>query len=556
MIEISKAFLEFIAFFRKNLAFYAFGSAGLLLTNICELTMPKIIQWLIDLLVGRDQSVVPEFFHSNSLKDSMLLLAMLLFVNFLGAAVGGIVWRHGLFRMTHVSAIDVRLRFWRTLKDIGYISFLRRFSVGDLMNRLSQDYNHTRFMHGFTIVSTIDIVTVIGIALILMLAIDLQLSLYCLICFVVIPIFVPRLARKENRLHSHAQRELSTLSDLISQTVATVKLQRATGGENFWQEKLSESATEYAHRNYQTQKVSWQIFPFSALPVICSYTILCTLGIAKITNGELSLGEFFALAAYVLMLEGQLYQLHSCISQWQKGLASYERILEVSTSKIDNRKKSGEIHLQTPLLETRSLSYSYDGYQAIKFVSLKIIEGQWLGITGALGTGKTTILKCLAGLLPIADGRIFIFNCDINHLDNAIRSKLVAYVPQQVFMLSATLRENLSLDRDNSERELWQVLKIVQLQDFVAKLPQQLDTKIGEWGVDLSGGQKQRLAIARAVLRRPKLLLLDDCFSAIDSVTEKNIMQQVRIYLADTAIVWASHRTSSFHFCSKVMKLK
>ena len=210
---MSTAFVEFKAFVKRNKFFYLLGICGLLLINCSEVAAPKVIQWLIDLLVSKDNSVVPELLRGSSLTSSLYTLSFLLLGNFIAGAIGAVGWREGLARMTHLAGKEKRISFWQRLKEEHYHHFLHRFTVGDLINRITQDYNFTRFMHGFNIVETLDIVFFTTLGLVLMFLIDAELTLYCLLCFVLMPPLIARLARREYRQHLHAQEELSLLSD-------------------------------------------------------------------------------------------------------------------------------------------------------------------------------------------------------------------------------------------------------------------------------------------------------------------------------------------------------
>ncbi|MDE3270146.1 MAG: ABC transporter ATP-binding protein [Pseudomonadota bacterium] len=547
--------LEFFSFARRNWLFYSFGSFGVLLTCLTEVAVPKFIQWMLDLFVV-GIAAVPAIFQRPTPAATLHTLAYTLLVLFFVAYFGGVLWREGLARMTHLAGKEVREQVWQALKHVPFFSFMRRYTTGDLVNRVAQDYNYTRFMYGFNIVLTVNMVCIVGLSLIMMLQIDAQIALLVFGAFCLMPPFISRLARREHRLHLHAQEEMSRLSDLIAQTLATIKLQRSTGSEGFWQRKLGSSAREYADRHFNTQRVGWLIFPFGVVPVFFSYGLLFTLGLHKLQAGTLSLGEFFALTSYVLILQTSLYDLGDCISTWQLGLASSQRILEVSKQPLPPKPTCRTIDTAQPLLRVAALTFCYQqNRQVLNDFSLCLEEQQWLGIAGHLGRGKTTLLRCCAGLLPTPSASVLVYGTDIGQLHNDLRAELIAYVPQRTFLLSTSLRENLSLDRTYTDEQLWEALHTVHLASFVAKLPAKLDTKIGEWGVDLSGGQKQRLAIARAILRKPRLLLLDDCFSAIDSITEQNIMKTIRNQLNDLAIICASHRSASLALCQRVISL-
>lgn len=551
---MNNTLLEFLTFARRNWLFYSFGSFGVILTCLTEVAVPKFVQWMLDLFVI-GITAVPSIFQRPTAAATLHTLAYTLLAMFFVAFCGGVLWREGLARMTHLAGKETREQMWQALKHVPFFTFMRKYTTGDLVNRIAQDYNYTRFMYGFNIVLTVNMVAIVTLSIAMMLQIDAQITLLMFGIFCLVPPFIARLARREHRLHLHAQEEMSRLSNLIAQTIATIKLQRSTGSEGFWQRKLGSSAREYADRNFQTQRVGWLIFPFGVAPVFCSYGLLFTLGLHKLQAGNLSLGEFFALTSYVLILQTSLYDLGDCISTWQLGLASSQRILEVSKQPLPPEPTHHHIDAQQPLLRISSLTFRYQHTTVLNDLTIRLEERQWLGISGSLGSGKTTLLRCIAGLLPTPPTSVQVYGIDINQLRHDLRSDLIAYVPQRTFLLSTSLRENLSLDRVYNTEQLWEALRTVQMDSFVSNLNTKLETKIGEWGVDLSGGQKQRLAIARAILRRPRLLLLDDCFSAIDSVTEQKIMRAVRNQLQDIAIVCASHRHASLALCQKVISL-
>lgn len=551
---MNSTLLEFFTFARRNWVFYSFGSFGVVLTCLTEVAVPKFVQWMLDLFVI-GITAVPALFQRPTASATLHTLAYTLLGLFFVAYLGGVLWREGLVRMTHFAGKEVREQMWQALKHVPFFSFIRKYTTGDLVNRIAQDYDYTRFMYGFNIVLTVNMIAIVSLSLAMMLQIDAQITLLIFGIFCLVPPFIARLARREHRLHLHAQEEMSRLSDLISQTIATIKLQRSTGSEGFWQRKLGSSAREYADRNFNTQRVGWLIFPFGVIPVLCSYALLFTLGLYKLQAGNLSLGEFFALTSYVLILQTTLYDLGDCISTWQLGLASSQRILEISKQPLPPQPMDSHIDTQQPLLHISSLTFRYQDTVVLDDLTFRLGEQQWLGISGSLGSGKTTLLRCIAGLLPTPPDSVRVYGVDIAQLRHDLRANLIAYVPQRTFLLSTSLRENLCLDRKYETEQLWEALRTVQLDGFVDGLDKKLETKIGEWGVDLSGGQKQRLAIARAILRRPRLILLDDCFSAIDSVTEQKIMQAVRTQLRDISLICASHRPASLALCQKVISL-
>jgi len=482
---------------------YLAGTFALLVTSLTEVLMPKFIQWTVDLLTHKEAASIPAWFKASSLEVTLDRLVWFFILSLIVGWIGRIGWRQLLARRTHEAGHQLKTRFWGVLKDQP-LTFLNRYPLGDLMNRATGDWNKTKFIHGFTMVMTFDIVFFSLLALISMLLIDLQLALACLILLPFLPKPIIRLSRQEYDQHQKAQEQLSELSDAISQAVNTVRLQRATNSESIWEKQLGKRASRYAWEQFQVLKIGWKIFIFGAIPTIAAYAVLFSFGVYKLQIGDISIGQFIALQSYVLLLQSPLFELGSVISEWQTGFASFARILEIfgyeTKAKITNIPTTTE---KTPAgeairLEQLSFRYSSDLEQVLDNISLNVKTGEKIGLTGPIGAGKTTLVQILTGLSEHYQGQVSLFGIPMASLGRDWLSQNITIVPQKPFLFAGTIRSNLALDREFSETDMIRVLKIVCLWDDVKDMPQNLDTWIGEWGINLSGGQKQRLAIARA----------------------------------------------------------
>ncbi|WP_141736099.1 ABC transporter ATP-binding protein [Oligoflexus tunisiensis] len=544
----SRLFLENL---RKHRLAYGLGTLAMLITSISEVFLPKFIQWSIEVLT--DKSAVDPH---GTLDRLVLGLVISLTLGWLGR-VG---WRQILARQTHLAGHEMKTRLWSVLKDQP-LSLLDRYSLGDLMNRATADWNKTRFIHGFTIVLTFDLIFFTTLSVASMLMIHVKLALLCLCVIPFLPRYIIRISRLEYTFHQVAQEQLSLLSDLISQAVKTVRLQRATASEKVWQEKLQSHAREYADRQFKVLHASWRIFVLGALPTIIAYGILFTYGVMEVQAGRVSIGAFIALQSYVLLLQSPLFELGSVISEWQTGFASYHRIAEIYNLERETKPTSEALvhrfHNPDVAVHLQDLSYSYDQNQSVlTHINLIIPRGEKLGLIGPIGAGKSTLVNIIGGLLEHHSGLVQIHGLSLEQGQRDWIVKQVTMVPQKPFLFAGTIRHNLSPMGTADDEAMVDALKTVELWDDVQKFMGGLDCWIGEWGINLSGGQKQRLALARALLKPSPILIFDDCLSAVDSITEARILNQLNAKLAGLTVIWTAHRLSTLQLCDRILRLE
>ncbi|MFW7381682.1 MAG: ABC transporter ATP-binding protein [Oligoflexus sp.] len=539
---------------------YLAGTLALLITSLTEVLMPKFIQWTIDLLTNKDTTTIPSWFHSNTMAGSLDRLVGFFILSLIIGWIGRIGWRQLLARRTHEAGHKLKTKFWSTLKDQP-LTFLHRYPLGDLMNRATADWNKTRFIYGFTMVMTFDIVFFSLLALVSMFLIDVQLALACLLLLPFLPKPIIRLSKREYAQHQKAQEHLSELSDAISQAVNTVRLQRATNSEAIWENQLAKRASRYAWEQFQVLKIGWKIFILGALPTIAAYAVLFSFGIYKLQIGDISIGQFIALQSYVLLLQSPLFELGSVISEWQTGFASFARILEIfgfeTKPKTTNHPPISHNTASDEAINIEQLSFRYseDLDDVLNDINLTVKRGEKIGITGPIGSGKTTLVQILTGLSEHYRGHLSLFEIPMPELGRDWLSQNIAVVPQKPFLFAGSIRSNLTLDREFSDEQMIQALQIVRLWDDIQDMPHGLDTWIGEWGINLSGGQKQRLAIARALLRPTAILILDDCLSAVDSVTEEFILDKLQSLFQGQTLIWTAHRASTLQLCDRIFQL-
>jgi ATP-binding cassette subfamily B protein len=546
----------FFAQLRQNWLLYFGGALGICLTNSTELAFPKFMQWGIDTVVSGSSAGVPELFRGASPGETLGKLAFGLFVVALIGIFSRGLWRQCLARRSHWSGYWLRKNLWDSVCDQP-LSLFAKYPKGDLINRCISDINPARFVLGFTQVATWDVIFYAILGTFSLFLIDHWIALAAVVIFFALPFLIKTLVKKEFALHDAAQTQLSQLSDRITQMVATVRLQRASAMEDAWVKLLSDDAKLYAQKKLEVEKVAWQTFPYGGGATFLCYVVIFAIGLPRVADGSMTVGQLVSSLSLVLLLQGPLFSLSEIIAEWQKGFASLNRIaeiIELGKPSLSHRKA-----IETPtsvLVEDLKFAYGRDRAHVLGGFGVILYPGKSLGICGEIGAGKSTLLSLIAGLEPCAPGSIRIFGKDIMSTPRDEITQLVNLVPQKPFLFAGSIRENLCLDTQFSSAELWAILDEMCLGADFRNLPRGLETPVGEWGISLSGGQRQRMALARALLRPKPILLLDDCLSAVDSITEAKIVEAIKNRIKNVSVIWVAHRASTLGVCDDVFELK
>ena len=272
----------------------------------------------------------------------------------------------------------------------------------------------------------------------------------------------------------------------------------------------------------------------------------------------MSIGDFVAMQGLIVLLQDPLGELGFIISEWRKGFTSLDRLNKIYVNEKDHAllKSGKELIKEENILSVKKLSFSYDGgKEIIKDLSFSMGQGDRLGIKGPIGAGKSTLVKLLAGFERDHRGEIKFHGKNYDEYSHVDLRRGITLVPQKPFLFAGPIRQNVGMDKKLSDTQIWHYLELADLKKDVEGFKDGLDTELGEWGINLSGGQKQRLTLARALARKPEFLLLDDCLSAVDTVTEEKILKNLDRELKDSSLIWVAHRDSTLKYCNKILDL-
>ena len=547
-------------FLLRRWGIYAWGGFSVLMTNLMQILAPKNIGWIIDFLTNKP---IPNILQGINPQKTFFNLFLLLVVSRVLINIFRFMWRITLGRQTHYACAMLRRDVWEHARYFKKNDLDNKFTKGVLMNAEASDTNSARFIFGFTLVAIFDVAFLGVFTFLTMAAINLQMAILSFMLLLFVPILVRNLSQKEVDQYRVIQDALSKFNDLSSQAVSTIKLQRLTQTGHIWEKRLMDIAEIHRKQKLMGINLSLLYVPLMGVASIFSYVILFVFGVSYTLNGKMTTGEFLAMQGLIFLLHDPLMSLGFIVSEWKKGFTALERLAEIYFYRKDsNLLNQGQVRINEssgPILDVQNLSFSYpkSHHKIINNFNLSINHGDRIGITGEIGSGKSTILSILSGLeQDISSGNILFLGHPFNQYTHSEIRNYVGFVQQKPFLFADTIKGNIAMDTDLSDEDVWHYLNLAGLKTDVETFPNKLQTQLGEWGINLSGGQKQRLTLARALAKKPKLLFLDDCLSAVDTITEEIILKNLDKHLRETTLVWVAHRKSTLKYCNHIFEMK
>jgi ATP-binding cassette subfamily B multidrug efflux pump len=439
--------------------------------------------------------------------------------------------------------------------DLPYFS---RERTGDILSRFSNDLTNVRMLTGFGALNIINTLIVYTAALALMARISPILTLCAVIPFPLMILVVKRISASMFRRSRRAQEELARLSSKVEENVSAAMLVRAYCREQGEIESFRGISEEYLASNMAMAKLRGLMIPVMSATGALGTLIILFLGGSRVIAGELTLGDFVAFNGYLAMLIWPTIMMGWILNLMQRGAASMSRLNQVlaARSTIAEPAEPVKIDRLRGKIEFRNLSFAYATEPLLKDISLTIQAGMNVGIVGPIGSGKSTLARLVPRLYPVANGMLFIDGVEINSIPLKQLRDAIGFVPQESFLFSRPIRDNIGYSREKADdAEIESAARMAGLASEVERFPDGYDTLVGERGVTLSGGQKQRAAIARALLKDPAILILDDPLSAVDTATEETILASLASYYGGRTVLIVSHRLSALRGCDLIVVL-
>ena len=457
--------------------------------------------------------------------------------------------------------MEFRIRndlFHRLIRlDLGYFSGSRS---GDILSRFSNDLTNVRMLAGFGIMSAMNTVLIYSAAVTMMVRIHLWLTFWAIFPLPLMVLIVKKVSHRIFHRSLQAQEELAHLSSQVEESVSAVRLIKSYCREEYFQEEFEKSTERYLRLNLRMARLRGLIIPVMATATGAGTLIVLFMGGRLVITGMITLGDFVAFSGYLAMLVWPTAVLGWILTLAQRGAASMSRLAGILAAEpaVADNENAHPIETLQQGIEVRDLRFSYGDNPVIRGISFHFHAGETIGITGEVGSGKTTLLRLLPKLLPISDGMLFVDGRDINTITTTSMRQLIGYVPQETFLFSRTVADNIGygITGGHTKDVLTKAAGKAGFLEDVEAFPGKFETRVGEKGVTLSGGQKQRLAIARAVVCDPPVLLLDDPLSAVDAGREEEILNELRKFCAGRTVLMVSQRISAFRDCNRVIVLK
>jgi len=539
------------------------GSIFVVISNIFGVVPAQVIGYAVDLITeniqifnlfsGFDrQAIIYDIFSSNLLYFGLLVIAL-----YLMRGLFLFFMRQTIILMSRHIEFDMKNDIYQHYQELS-LGFYRRNNTGDLMNRATEDVNRVRMYVGPAIMYTINTFVLSVLIIWSMFDVNSKLAIYCLLplpFLVIIIYYVNTLIFKKS---GKIQERLSDLSSFVQERFSGIRIIKSYVREDYTRNMFEIQSNEYKKDSMGLVRVSALFYPTMLLLIGLSTILTIYIGGIQVMNGSITAGNIAEFIIYINQLTFPVTMLGWVTSLIQRAAASQKRINEFLDIPSDIQSKETQERELTGNIKFDQVSFTYPdtGIEALKNVSFEIKSGEFVAIIGKTGSGKSTLANLIMRMYDVENGQIEVDGKNIKALNLKDYRGQIGFVPQEVFLFSDTIKNNIAFGLDKvTDEEVYTAAKNASVYNNIIDFEEKFETMLGERGITLSGGQKQRVSIARALIKSPKILIFDDCLSAVDTKTEEEILQNLgKIMLGKTSILIA-HRISTIKNADKILVL-
>ena len=533
-----------------------------LLIGIIITILSKILSLRIPRIIGDSFNIVDEYrngliTNTDDVKHQLLINILLIVGVTLVAGFFTFLMRQTIIVTSRLIEFDLKNEIYQQYQRLS-INFYKKNRTGDLMNRISEDVSKVRMYFGPAIMYSMNMIMLFAVGFYQMFSIDSKLTMYTLIPFPILSISIFILSKVINEKSTIVQQYLSKLTTFNQEFFSGINVVKSYGIEKSIIKNFDTLANDSKEKNIDLYKVQAIFFPLMVLLIGISNLLVIYIGGKQYIAGEIPIGVIAEFILYVNILTWPVAIVGWVTSMIQQAEASQQRINEF-LEQVPEIKNTSENHTKitgSVAFENVSLVYDDTNITALKNISFKINEGETVAILGKTGSGKSSIINLISRLYDTSKGTVLIDNQPIKELNLTDLRNQIGFVPQDPFLFSDTIENNIKFGKeDATKEEIVLAAKNAVIHDNIIDFKDQYETILGERGVTLSGGQKQRLSIARAVIKNPKILIFDDCLSAVDTETEEQILSNLEKVSKEKTTFIISHRVSSAKNADKIIVL-
>lgn len=538
-----KNFKWFLKYSKRN---YIIGSISLIITDIISLFLPYLTGKLIDMV-----------YLGTLTMDTFIKMIVIALIMVILKYVTAIAWSYNIFKssslMEYVTRDKLMSKFLKQSQR-----FFEQNSTGSLMSKSTQDVSQVAMFAGFGILAFFDaLVFPIFILLMMVTTIDFRLTIFSILPMLVFLVAYSKLVGKWYIRSKAVNESFDDLTNRVLEDVEGIRIVRVFNIGDIRYNNFKESARELADKSIDLARLQSWMEPSERLTVTLAYIISIGYGSVLISKGDLSVGQVVSFTYYLNMLIWPMFAFGEFMNLNQQANAAMDRIIEILNYKeeIPNSESLENVD-NNPSISfiDHNFTYPSNNEKVLKDINLMIDQGSSLGIIGKTGSGKTTLIRQLLDIYKVDKESIIISDDSFSEISSKSFKDKIGYVPQEHMIFSDTLKNNIRFSKlDASDGEIDDAIAIADFTKDIKEFSDGLDTLTGEKGVSLSGGQKQRLAIARAVLKDPDILILDDAMSAVDANTEQNIIKNLSTSRKDKTTIIIAHRISQVQNCDNII---